>query len=86
LTEPTSLTVELVDKVAGAPVARIIGACDDMNWTKAWRAATVCACCWARVLGTAAGAVPANIAAANAVTTAMEATNDLFIRCSSLGS
>jgi hypothetical protein len=86
LTEPTSLTVELVDKVADAPVARIIGACDDMYFTKAWCAATVCACCRALVLSTAVGAAPANIAAANAVTIAMEATNGFFIHCSSLGS
>jgi hypothetical protein len=86
LTEKNSLTLALVAKVAGAPVARIIGACNDMYLSNAWCAATVCACCRALVLGTAVGAVPANIAAANAVTIAMEATNGLFIRCSSIGS
>jgi hypothetical protein len=75
-----TIAPELVDRVAPLAVARIIGACDDMNLTNAWWAARVCACCRALALSVP-GAKLVSIVADNATTimTAMDVPIGFFI-------
>ena len=81
LTEADSVTPGLDASTDGDAVPRFIGACDDMNLTKAACAAIVCSCCRAVALSEPVCDKPVNIVAPSITATNIvtEATNGFFM-------